>query len=94
MKASFGARTAFDKFVSAGVHIHKARMECGQARSSATFQNFDSPVGGWKLHRTLTGTAKGAVGRTIICMRSGPTDTYDTGTPTKFSIMLTYSRAL
>ena len=45
------------------------------------------------LHNALTAPPIGA-SRVTICERSGPTDTYDTGTPTKSSMNFKYSRAL
>jgi len=45
------------------------------------------------LHSALTAPPIGAL-RVTICERSGPTDTYDTGTPTKASMNFRYSRAL
>ena len=40
-------------------------------------------------HLTAAGARSGAPGRTMICERSGPTETYDTGTPVRASIIAT-----
>ncbi|GEM_PF-4314149 len=60
---------------------YKLGVRRTQARGCSAFEQARSGEGS-PPHRALAATATGAPGRTIICERSGPMDTYDTGTPT------------
>jgi len=62
------------RFNAAPLGVRRAHGRCG-----ATFERRAGRKGARLLHRTVAGTRSGAPARTMICERSGPTETYETG---------------
>jgi hypothetical protein len=62
---------------------------CARARARMRLEPRDELKRGGSFHAFNSTARSGALSRTMICERSGPTDTYATGTPTAASMKST-----